>query len=230
MGKSRHPSVDRTASVAIEEQLVLDAAFAGERLVRLGHVQRVDTDEADPIAELGLHLGERRELLLARLARGVPEVDHQRLAEQLVGGDGFTVVGEEIDRRAAGRRRPGGSSRCRDLGGARASRGRRSSAPRLSSASSPLRLSAHPPTTLTTRAAASDATSTLIRTEGRDRRSVGTSSGYRSGSSPGVARRASSLRLLPQSGGSCGRRPHGDSRGLARCVTHDRIWFGLVVV
>ena len=34
----------------------------------------------------------------------------------------------------------------------------------------------------------------------------------------------SSLRLLPQSGGSCGRRTHGDSRRLARCVTHDRIW------
>ena len=65
-------------AVVIHQQLVVDAPLVGEVVHLVDVVERVDADEANLIAEVGLDGGEVRQLTGARRARRVPQVDDHR--------------------------------------------------------------------------------------------------------------------------------------------------------
>ena len=81
-GKAATPTADVSSPFGVVEQLVLHALVAGESLLVRRWGQRVDADEAHFVAELGLHRGKGGQLLLARRAGRVPEVDDQRSARR----------------------------------------------------------------------------------------------------------------------------------------------------
>jgi hypothetical protein len=79
----------------VAQQLVLDAALAGEALHDLDRVDRVDAVERDVVG-LGVDLCEVGQLASTRRTGGEPQVDHQRcVAEELGGGDLVVVAVEQ---------------------------------------------------------------------------------------------------------------------------------------